>query len=371
MRRIKGTLYKSLHASRAVAATLVVLFHLGGAIAADKYFGLHGFRIPFSFGNAGVEFFFVLSGFIILSAHRGDIGRPERLITYARKRILRIYPGYWVAFAALYLVAMLVPSWRAPLLTDPVVVAKALLLLPQDKAVVGGTGAPLIIVAWTLHYEMLFYACFALLILSRWIGAALALAVLLVLVWFWRDTAPPFPYSFLAQDYILLFAMGLAVRHYQESWLMQSRPSTILAIGLATAAIVALDTISGLLLFKSWATLIYGAASSMIVLGLIRAEKDGSRFGTQAWMQTLGDASYALYLIHFPLISALCKVAMMLQLNRLGFTGALIAFLIILAACLMAAVAFHRFVEKPAANFLRALIDRTGAQARHSPDDKR
>ena len=57
--------YTSLQEARAVAAILVVLFHLGGAIADAKYFGLSVFSVPFSFGSAGVEFFFVLSGFIV------------------------------------------------------------------------------------------------------------------------------------------------------------------------------------------------------------------------------------------------------------------------------------------------------------------
>jgi peptidoglycan/LPS O-acetylase OafA/YrhL len=58
--------YKSLQAGRAIAAILVVLFHLGIAISADKYFGITAFSIPFSFGGAGVNFFSSLAGLLFL-----------------------------------------------------------------------------------------------------------------------------------------------------------------------------------------------------------------------------------------------------------------------------------------------------------------
>ena len=89
-------MYMSLQAGRAIAAILVVLYHLGGMIAVEKYFGQPIFGIPFSFGDAGVEFFFVLSGFIILTAHRKDISKPYRVISYLKKRIARIYTTYWI-----------------------------------------------------------------------------------------------------------------------------------------------------------------------------------------------------------------------------------------------------------------------------------
>src|SRR4051812_27621380 len=91
-------MFLSLQAGRAAAAVLVMLFHLGGAIAADKYFAMPGFAKPFAFGDCGVEFFFVLSGFIIFSAHRGDVSDPAALSRYLTKRFLRIFPSYWIIF---------------------------------------------------------------------------------------------------------------------------------------------------------------------------------------------------------------------------------------------------------------------------------
>ena len=67
---------KCLQAGRALAALAVVAFHLSTAFSDPRY-GSHSIGQAFTrHGNLGVDFFFVLSGFIILNAHARDIGRP-------------------------------------------------------------------------------------------------------------------------------------------------------------------------------------------------------------------------------------------------------------------------------------------------------
>src|ERR1700737_2029314 len=72
-----------LQVLRGVAAVLVVLHHVAATLALPKYMGLvvaGGIFAPL--GRAGVDLFFVLSGFIIYYVHHGDIGRPRRLGRY-------------------------------------------------------------------------------------------------------------------------------------------------------------------------------------------------------------------------------------------------------------------------------------------------
>ena len=144
-------MYGTLQSCRAFAAVLVVLFHLGGTIALPKYFGIDGFAAPFAFGHAGVDLFFVLSGYIIVTVHWQDFGKPDRLIGYLKKRAARIYPVYWLVFIAVYAAAQAMPSLRGAMPADMSTLAKSLFLLPQDPEVVGGTGAPVLIVAWSLQ----------------------------------------------------------------------------------------------------------------------------------------------------------------------------------------------------------------------------
>jgi peptidoglycan/LPS O-acetylase OafA/YrhL len=71
---------KSLQACRAAAAILVVLYHTShGIFRLPRYFEHKPFGPVFDFGFAGVDFFFVLSGFIMMHVHAADIGRPSAI----------------------------------------------------------------------------------------------------------------------------------------------------------------------------------------------------------------------------------------------------------------------------------------------------
>ena len=354
----RAKIYKSLQASRAVAALLVLLLHLGGAIAAAKYFGVRAFAVPFSFGDAGVEFFFVLSGFIIYAAHRQDIGKPGHAPAYIVKRLCRIYPIYWLIFACVYASAVAVPSLRGSIPYDLTSVVKALFLIPLDRDVVGGTGAPVIVVAWTLQYEVLFYLFFAVMVLNRFaavVGAALLLTAYAATS---RVSVPPFPLSFLTRDYVFLFGMGMSV-----SWAHATRirlpisSQVILAVGLLGFALVAADKVFGTDALANVRTLLYGGASSLILLGLVGLEEQGRIVGGQATLQRLGNASYVLYLIHYPLVSLSCKLAQAARVPALGLAGALASYVAIIFACVTLAIILHENVESRISRRLqRALL---------------
>src|SRR5690242_6793447 len=154
----------TLEACRGFAAVLVVLYHASGSMF-EIYFGYPAVSW-FRFGHAGVDFFFVLSGFIILYVHADDCGRPERLRHYAYRRVVRIYPIYWAVTVAMIAAAFVVPSIAALPAMAPDRLFLSFLLLPQS-------GYPLVSVAWSLQHEMLFYVLFGVMILNRRLGFAL------------------------------------------------------------------------------------------------------------------------------------------------------------------------------------------------------
>jgi len=349
---------RSIQVCRGLAALVVMAFHICGAIAADHYFGFEVFRQALGFGMVGVEFFFVLSGFIIVYVHADDFGRPERLRPYLRNRFERLYPVYWLIFAAVFALALMSPGARATLPDDPLVILKSLLLLPQHPDVAGGSGAPVIKVAWTLQYELLFYLFVGLLIwnvrLAALMCALLAAAVALA-VYSGASIGDWLP--ILYPRYFLLFALGMAaaaaVRH---DVVQPSRPVAVVG-GAILVVFCALDVAGRLLSGVAMPdpliqTLGYGLGSSLLVAGLASAELKGWKVSSPRGV-LLGEASYVLYLLHVPVISVTMKVLMALGIGSLGMTGAWLSVAILTIACIASALAVHMMMERPLMRFLR------------------
>ena len=172
----------SLQACRAVAAILVVLFHTSnGIFDVQHYFGPKPFGLIFDFGFAGVDFFFVLSGFIMMHVHARNLGQPQAIGPYLWKRFSRIYPFYWIVLAAIVPVYFLMPHLGTRHESEPDVLLCSFLLFPhpQNYQVLG--------VAWSLVFEVFFYLLFGLCILHKRLGIAAFLAwtaCLLVYPWF-------------------------------------------------------------------------------------------------------------------------------------------------------------------------------------------
>lgn len=135
---------------RALAVSLVFVYHLALVTAAVVPSGAMPHLLQL---NAGVQLFFVLSGFLIYSpfvrAHLRS-GPPPRVGGYALRRILRIYPAYLVALAVLWALGWIV--FRA----DASVPAHVTLTQSYREpfSLVNSGIEP----AWTLCVEVSFYA---------------------------------------------------------------------------------------------------------------------------------------------------------------------------------------------------------------------
>lgn len=346
----------SVQILRGIAALAIVLFHLSGAIAAPKYFNQPLFSYYFQAGSAGVNFFFVLSGFIITYVHFSDIGKPSRLYSYLLKRCSRIYPPYLIILLSVYVIALYVPGASESFPKDIYVIAKTILLLPQDPAVVGGTGAPIIIVAWSLQYEVAFYFFFAILI-GGWVSVAL---IGMAVVGYWAFQLH-FSIAFLNGYFITLFGLGVIVallvraRYFEPA----AVPAVVLGAG-GMMLMVMLVNVSALFpgqeldLHKDPSGILaFGLFSSLLIFGLVSRELAGWRLASGTG-ELLGDASYALYLTHFPVISVMCKLAKKAGLS--GFAGATITWFLTLGVCIVAAILFHFVFEKPLQAIFRAKV---------------
>ena len=145
---------------RAVAALMVVLHHARLSVPGSDAWP--------SFGAAGVDIFFVISGFVMAYTTSIVSSRPVAEVAstgllakagkFLRKRVVRVVPLYWLA--------LLWTSRRdlmhAHIGTDLV---KDFLFLPHPNNVFHSWLAPTLQQGWTLNYEAFFYILFAVAIL--------------------------------------------------------------------------------------------------------------------------------------------------------------------------------------------------------------
>lgn len=333
--------FAGIQAARGLAAVLVVIHHAAGTLALSKYAGLAiagGFFVPF--GRAGVDFFFVLSGFIIYWVHGADIGHREQLGTYGAKRLARIFPVYWVIFAVLVAVYFAAPGLGLGHERTPQALLSGLVLFPMPQP-------PIVGVAWTLSHELLFYGLFAVMIASRRIGVALIAGWALCIVVSLSLGEQAYPFSFIFNvknlEFLLGIGVAMAVRRTALASSWQSAALVIAGAAIFTAtAVLELFTSE----FRhSPQTLLYGLGAAMMLLGVVQAERAGQIKSVPGWMKLIGDASYSVYLFHFTILVVLIKIT---KATGLMASVPLPLLLVALVATATAAgVGIYRLIERP------------------------
>ena len=329
-----------IEAGRGVAATTVVLYH--SARHLNKNYVMPALMSVFQFGHAGVDLFFVISGFIILFIHYDDIGHPERLKRYIGRRLSRIMPTYWVALA-LTIFLGLIGRHYYPSLFD--LTWSALLLPSHDE--------PLLGVAWTLQFEIVFYAVFCFLIVNRYLGY---LGIMLWIGWiiivkFNNSFGGELPSS-LYGSYNLEFFLGMAVAYFLQNRTILF-PRLILTIGMSIfiGASVAenTNTIDG---YSDVGRLVYGPAAALIVLGAAATSLQ-NLVTVPRWLQALGTASYSIYLFQFVFIGLVWQAWLVTGLDKR--LPHLASFPLLAIAGVAGGIAMSRWVEYPLMGLVRRI----------------
>jgi peptidoglycan/LPS O-acetylase OafA/YrhL len=327
-----------IEAFRGFAASAVVLYHVARHF--DANYGMPRWRAAFQFGHAGVDLFFVISGFVILFVHWEDIGRPQRISRYAGRRLTRILPIYWVALA------LTVASRAASLhIISHADIAWAILPLPIFAD-------PLLGVAWTLQYELVFYVVFGLMILTRAGGVAVLAGWLgLVLIAAVRGSEIALPDAYW-QTYNLEFFAGMVVAY----WLHTARPAhgnAVLAAGVSLFLVSALAEDAGWIDgYGRLARLAYGVPSALIVCGGAAASRRGTG-RVPAVLAAIGAASYSIYLFQFIAIGMAWQLWRAAGLDKT--VPPPIGMAIFCVAAIGAGVAISRLVEYPLLTLFRGL----------------
>lgn len=329
---------KSLQAGRAIAALMVVFYHLSTSIwGVAKYFP-HQFAASFSFANSGVQFFFVLSGFIIFYIHRDDINQPAAFFGFLRKRFIRIYLPYWIVLAVVIPVALSVTRWGEGHETEPLALFTSFFLLPFPLS-------PILHVAWTLKHEVFFYAVFALCIVNARVGVTIMVAWQIGCAVALPFGEIPFPLNFVFSPNNILFGIGMVTAYLVMNWRIPA-PRTLMVAGIVLFFATGLHSVYAKdMLQGSVYILGFGVASAIAMIGAVTAEKAGL-LPVPKLLVLLGDASYAIYLIHFLVLTLGMKI---LFATRLSYVlPETVSFSLLFAVAVVVGVAFHLLIERPA-----------------------
>ena len=321
------TLY-ALQAGRGIAAMAVVVRHATQALENEGFSIPHALAVIGNFGYLGVDFFFVLSGFIIYYVNHDRVGQPLFAQSYLRSRLVRIYVPYLPIGIAVALAYLTIGRNAAG--ADDWSWFSTLTLLPS-------LGRPALALAWTLQHEVIFYvvalACF----LSRKFilsSIVLSLAVLAYGLSYMDDVK-----SMGLVDLEFLFGIVAA-------WCFVKRrgpnnPALIIAGVAFLGLYIWID--------NRFYSVVFGLGLALLILPIVRLEHAGA-LAIGPVLKLFGNASYAIYLVHYPLVNNLARRVQGMDSLQLW------AMLIIVSA--LAGIAYHKLFEAPALRWIRPWMAR-------------
>ncbi len=358
---------ESLTGARALAAGWVLLFHL--VTFADPLWGQNKvFRAFAAQGYMGVDFFFVLSGFILALQYLGPLREPTRkpVARFLLLRLARIYPLHVLTMLGVALVALL-----------GALVGKSS-ANPYQLSLVGGIANLLLVhswgwlttyswnePSWSISCEWFAYLCFPLIALTygrirrpaaAWLACILPLAALLVVLRLLGESTINQTLRFgilrISGEFLsgcgifLLMRSGVAAR--LPSW------SVFVSIALLGAALAFQIT-------DPFAVFLF----ALLILTLVANPRTWpARFLATPVMVGLGEGSYSLYMVNqriilwvnhvWPYGRAAAHSALFRGAAALGLAGSIV----------LVAWFTYRFVEQPGRRYARSYIDRWFPNAR-------
>ena len=271
----------TLQGLRALACLLVVLYH-----AQQVQFGEAAIAAWPNL-SAGVDIFFVLSGFVMALATKDMVPNRRTAMAFWRSRAARIVPLYWGLTLVKLATMRALPHAAAHTHPNAVNILASFAFIPARDA--AGVVRPVLAVGWTLNFEFFFYTLIAVALAAGRAPARVVPPVLIGLgmAGFWREPTWPAIAS-LANGLMVEFAIGMAVfALWQRGTITRLPGAALLLLGFAAVLMLPLA--------GPWRGLVWGGAAGVMLAGALALD---GRVRVPAMIVTLGDASYAIYLLH-------------------------------------------------------------------------
>lgn len=358
---------RPLHAltgARIIAALWVMLHH---AIwfAGDE---VPAWLLNFAhLGYLAVSFFFVLSGFILTYTYADTINSASSRKSYAVNRFARIYPVYILSFladaprAVMYFLNTYGPDEA---IVKSVISATAFLTLSQSwiPRVAVAWNAP----GWSLSAEAFFYVLFPSISLRAFqlksrravlaalffvFATSLTLNLLAVEI---AKRGPAWLPGFLAAFpplYLGDFIVGVLAARFVAIFpsIQQLRPSASFGLTVAGFSIaLVVPLILAPIIHMGFHALVC-IAFAIVIVSLAVESNPVSRMLSRPPIVLLGASSYAVYLLHQPILS--------LFVNLTGYEPGKLTLILYLVTVTFVSIGVFAFYEEPARLLLRKRLN--------------
>ncbi len=304
--------------------------------------------------NHGVQLFFVVSAFTLT---RSLIGAEFDCIGYARRRLARVGPGYWLSGVVYLCLAGGGARLWAPQGVSPADVAVAALF---GSAWQGGGALAVVPGGWSVCCEVTFYVALPAILRvtggqARAAAGLTAFAVVLAVAWFllgFQDN----PFRPVPQAPVFLIGVTAALMT-RGGWQLGARISPLPALAFAILLLPLFSFGQGYLGQLTFATLCAGVVAAA-------AGQPRSLLASRP-LRMLGRVSYSMYLVHFALLAPCLRAALSVVPDA-DWRSLAVHFGLTTLGSFAVACVTYRVVERPAVEWASRARTRTGPVAASS-----
>lgn len=340
---------------RAIAALGVLIFHIESEILIRETVPAAAlFSKAAWVGQAGVDLFFLISGFIMYYVHREDFGRPRSAGRFILRRLVRIVPTYWLLTSVTVLGLVWLPHLFNSRTVDWDWILASYLFIPWRSP--AGDISPPVGPGWTLNYEMYFYVIFSIaLFLPRQAAIYSISAFFVTAAILGIFKAPDEPVIGLMTSSMLVeFVMGMWLawafcKGYElgkkSRWAVFALALVLLAISPALYTSGALQT--------WWRLVFFGLPAAGLISAILLARASANNGAAESKVEKLfiaiGDSSYALYITHIFTI----RIARICFERLYPSMTWPIKFILLFVSAVVVGHLFFILVERPIFRFLK------------------
>lgn len=336
---------------RGIAVLFVAFSHLFSV--EGKYGGNSIIPEFILFGISGVDLFFVLSGFVMVTVTREKFLKSMDALKFIFHRVVRIYPIYWIYTVLVLIVFLIQPSWVNSATGNQANIASSFLLLPQNIY-------PLVAVGWSLVHEMYFYLFFFLIMLlisESFLPLALAVwgGVLVFFHIFFNEpnnlylrlVLHPLTLEFISGCFVAIFYYNYEIKQTKALLTITVISFILLIVGHEVEPFIS-DVYTSA---WWWRVLTFGTPSLLIVHCLVHLDRENYVF--PIWLIAIGNASYSIYLSHVLVFNALGRIWHVFSSN--GIMDNIVAIPVLIASMLGFGLLSYHKIEKPITRIFRKI----------------